>query len=53
LIDGLAEEDWQKEGRHGSMQMMTIEEVVETIAEHEAQHLADLREALGRIGSKK
>lgn len=50
FMEGLAPEDWQKEGRHGSGQVMTIEEVVETIAGHEAQHLADLRRALGEIG---
>lgn len=52
FIDGLAAEDWEKEGRHGSLRVMTIEEVLETIAAHEAQHLEDLREALGRLGSK-
>ena len=30
--------------------MDQIEEVLETIAAHEAQHLEDLREALGRVG---
>ena len=50
FIEGLAPEDWQKEGRHGSGRMMTIEEVVEMIAGHEAQHLEDLRRALGEIG---
>lgn len=50
FIDTLDADDWEKEGRHGSLRIMTIEEVLETIAAHEAQHLEDLREALGRVG---
>lgn len=50
FMEGLAPEDWQKEGRHGSGRMMRIEEVVEMIASHETQHLDDLRRALGEIG---
>ena len=42
-LDGLAVEDWAKEGRHGSMQMMSIEDIFHRIAEHEMYHAWHLR----------
>ncbi len=47
FIDTLAEEDWTKQGRHASLRIMTIEEVCHLIADHEALHLANIREAVG------
>ena len=47
LMDSLTEEDWQKQGRHGSLQIMTIEEICTIIASHEATHTADISAALG------
>lgn len=47
VIDGLEEEDWQKNGRHGSLKIMTIAEVCHLIADHEATHLKDLQAELG------
>ncbi len=46
VIEGLAPEDWQKKGRHGSMRILTIEEVCQVIADHDATHLADIQNAL-------
>jgi hypothetical protein len=45
FIDTLDEADWDKKGRHGSMRIMSIEEICHLIADHEAQHLAVIREA--------
>lgn len=47
FMDSLTEEDWQKQGRHGSLQIMTIEEICTIIASHEATHTADISAALG------
>lgn len=38
VIDGLEDDDWQKSGRHASLQIMTIEEVCHLIADHEVGH---------------
>ncbi len=46
FVESLEEGDWEKRGRHGSMRIMTIQEILEMIADHEAQHLADLRRVL-------
>ena len=46
VIDTLAPEDWQKKGRHGSLRIMSIEEVCQVIADHETAHLADIQKAL-------
>lgn len=45
LIDQLRDDDWQKKGRHASMRIMTIEEVCHAIANHEAQHLEEIKKA--------
>lgn len=46
FMDSLTEEDWQKKGRHGSLRIMTIEEICHIIADHEATHAHDIKEAL-------
>lgn len=46
FIDSLEERDWDKQGRHASLKIMTIEEICHLIADHEALHLAGIREAL-------
>ncbi|MBE2220870.1 MAG: DinB family protein [Anaerolineae bacterium] len=46
FMDSLTEEDWQKKGRHGSLRIMTIEEICTIIADHEASHAADIESAL-------
>jgi uncharacterized protein (TIGR03083 family) len=46
VIDSLEPDDWAKNGRHGSLQILTIEQVCLTIAGHEEIHLADIQTAL-------
>ncbi|NKQ35770.1 MAG: DinB family protein [Chloroflexi bacterium] len=47
VIDGLEEDDWQINGRHASLQILTIEQTCHLIADHEATHLQDLQAGLG------
>ena len=47
FMDSLTEEDWQKKGRHGSLHIMTIEEICHIIADHEATHADDIAQAIG------
>ena len=47
FIDTLHDEDWSKQGRHGSLRIMSIEEVCRLIADHELDHLRVMKEALG------
>ncbi len=42
FIDKLEDEDWDKSGRHASLKIMTIEEVCQTIANHEVAHLDEI-----------
>jgi hypothetical protein len=46
FMDSLEEGDWEKQGRHGSLRILTIGEILKLIASHEEQHLADLRRVL-------
>lgn len=46
VIETLNEEDWQKKGRHASLNIYTVEEVCHIIADHEALHLADIKKAI-------
>lgn len=46
FIDTLETDDWQKKGRHASLNIYTIEEVCHIIADHEALHLSDMQKAL-------
>lgn len=46
FVDSLEEGDWEKQGRHGSLRIMTIQEILEQIAGHEEEHLRDLRQVL-------
>jgi hypothetical protein len=46
VIDTLADEDWDKRGRHASLQIMSVEEVLSLIADHERSHFAAVRETL-------
>lgn len=47
VIDNLQPDDWGKQGRHASLRIMSIEQVCHLIADHEADHLAGIQEALG------
>ncbi|MGH2535961.1 MAG: DinB family protein [Candidatus Promineifilaceae bacterium] len=46
LIDGLADEDWEKRGRHGSLRIMSVAEILALIALHERRHSLDLQRAV-------
>jgi hypothetical protein len=46
VIDSLDDADWDKQGRHASLRIMTIEEVCHLIADHEQAHAALMKEAL-------
>ena len=46
FIEALEDGDWEKKGRHASLKIMTIEEICHLIADHEALHLAGIRQAL-------
>ncbi len=46
FIDSLTEEDWSKSGRHGSLRIMTIEQIVHLIADHELRHTSDIKQVL-------
>jgi uncharacterized protein (TIGR03083 family) len=46
VIDSLDDGDWDKQGRHASLRIMTIEEVCHLIADHEQGHATLMKEAL-------
>jgi uncharacterized damage-inducible protein DinB len=46
VIDSLDEADLDKKGRHGSLRIMSIEEILHLIADHEQRHMADIQQAL-------
>ena len=45
VVETLEEDDWDKQGLHGSLVVMTIEEILHRIADHEAEHAEDIRRA--------
>lgn len=47
FIDGLADDDWARQGRHASQRIMTIEEVCHLIADHEQVHVEEIRLLVG------
>ena len=46
LIDNLEDEDLDKKGRHGSLRIMSIEEILHLIADHEQRHMGDIKRAV-------
>lgn len=46
FIDTIQPEDWKKKGRHGSLRILTIEEVCHLIADHEKSHLEQMQTAV-------
>jgi len=46
FIETIQPDDWEKQGRHGSLRIMNIEEVCHLIADHELDHLRVMQEAL-------
>ena len=51
FIDTLQDDDWDKKGRHGSLRIMSIEEVAHLIGDHELSHLQVMKEAVAKNSS--
>lgn len=51
MLEEMDEEELTLEGRHGSLNVMSISEILHTIALHERGHLRDMRRALDEVGS--
>lgn len=47
VIDNIRPEEWDVQGRHGSLRIMTVEEILRLIADHERRHTADIRKTTG------
>jgi uncharacterized protein (TIGR03083 family) len=47
FIEALDEEDWDKEGRYPSLEIMPVEQYLNRVAGHEAHHTADIAAAVG------
>lgn len=43
IINNLNEEDWTKKGRHASLRILSVEEILNLIAEHEHDHLQKIK----------
>jgi len=50
LIEDLSDEDLSKRGRHASLRIMSVKEILELIASHEKQHTRDIRAAVFSAG---
>jgi len=50
VLDGLNDSDLDKRGRHGSLQIMSIEEIARLIGTHEADHTRIIVERLDSSG---
>jgi uncharacterized damage-inducible protein DinB len=48
LIDSLQDDEWALEGRHGSLRIMSVEQILQRIADHEVEHAADIRESVSQ-----
>jgi hypothetical protein len=48
FIDSLEAEDWARQGRHASLRTMTLEQICNTIGDHEKGHLEMMRQAVER-----
>jgi uncharacterized damage-inducible protein DinB len=47
VLNGLTDEQLDKRGRHSSLQIMSVEEIIRQIATHEADHARIIAEKLG------
>ena len=47
LIDIVADDEWDKQGRSPTLEMRTVTELLHWIGGHEAQHTAHIAQALG------
>ncbi|MCB8945155.1 MAG: maleylpyruvate isomerase N-terminal domain-containing protein [Ardenticatenaceae bacterium] len=46
VLAGLGDDDWEKNGRHASLQILTIEQICHLIPDHEQTHLAHIQQAI-------
>lgn len=46
VLDTMTGSDWEKKGRHSSLRIMTVEEILHLIADHECRHMEDINRAL-------
>lgn len=51
MIESIEPEEWEMKGRHASLRIMSIEEILQLIADHEVRHTADIRQATANSGS--
>ena len=49
VIDSIRPEEWDIQGRHGSLRIMTVEEILHLIADHERRHTADIGSAISDL----
>ena len=47
MLYDMPDEDWKKKGRHGSLQVVSVEEILNQIADHENDHLRDILHVIG------
>jgi uncharacterized protein (TIGR03083 family) len=47
VVESLEDGDWEKQGRHASLQVMSVEQILQTIALHERGHTRDIARATG------
>src|SRR5579859_842244 len=47
LIESMAESDFQKQGRHSSLRIMTLEEIGKEVGTHEMEHAQVIADKLG------
>jgi uncharacterized damage-inducible protein DinB len=45
MIDSIEPKEWDIQGRHASLRIMTVEEILHLIADHERRHTVDIRQA--------
>lgn len=46
VLNTLTDSDWEKTGRHASLRILSIEEILNLIADHECRHMEDMSRAL-------
>jgi hypothetical protein len=47
ILNGLRPEDWERAGTTGGSRSVTVSQLVESLAEHDREHIAELERVLG------
>lgn len=47
FLDEITDEDLDKKGRHASLRIMSIEEILHQLADHEETHIQEIQAAIG------